>query len=635
MRKGKQITKHIRVGVWVLLLAVVNIPLLAQENQPYSSYWFIDELMEWDMEKDPHSKFNISYTPLKDRFVDATTQVRKELSAEPGITALVASHATSGHPSQGFKTMKKYALPYWQYLDYMVQWGGSAGEGIIISPAKPWIDAAHKNGVRILGTVFFPPNVYGGKEEWVRAFLEKDEKNGSFPVADKLIEVAEYYRFDGWFINQETHGLGKQEADLMQEFLAYYKEKGGALKVMWYDAMIEDGRVIWQDEFNDHNALYFQQGDKKMSDIMFIDFGWSISDLEDSRKKVESMGRSSWELYSGIDVQSKSYQSYANWDALYNKNDEPYTTSIGLYWANSTFDISKTKEPEDVYKNEQIFWNGGFRFKTSWGREMEWKGFTKYFVARSVIDEVPFLTDFNYGLGRFFNIGGEQASSSEWHNQSLQDILPTWQWQTDTSMVKPTFDFTDSYNGGSCVAFDVKGKMAIPLYKMKAEIDGKMKMIAITKSDEGVKASIIATFSDGTQEELTITASDNWKQHEVDLSDRPGAVLNMLLIQTAGEGQLKLGQLGVVSHAEMLPKIKITASRYAGTNEVLVNFADYSSELYFDIYEVNSDRSESWLGRANGAYFYLQEVSDTTRKLKIITLSENQQTTKTTIIPIK
>lgn len=43
--------------------------------------------------------------------------------------------------------------------------------------------------------------------EWLDTFLSQ-EKDGSFPLADKLIEVAEIYGFDGWFINQETEGTG-------------------------------------------------------------------------------------------------------------------------------------------------------------------------------------------------------------------------------------------------------------------------------------------------------------------------------------------------------------------------------------------------------------------------------------------
>ncbi|MFR4547971.1 MAG: endo-beta-N-acetylglucosaminidase [Bifidobacterium breve] len=82
-------------------------------------------------------------------------------------------------------------------------WGGSSGEGIIVPPSPDVTDMGHTNGVPVLGTVFFPQNVSGGKVEWLDQTLAQ-KSDGSFPVADKLIEVATTYGFDGWFINQET-----------------------------------------------------------------------------------------------------------------------------------------------------------------------------------------------------------------------------------------------------------------------------------------------------------------------------------------------------------------------------------------------------------------------------------------------
>ena len=38
----------------------------------------------------------------------------------------------------------------------------------------------------------------------------KKDATGHFPIVDKMIEVAQKYGFDGWFINQETEiGLTK------------------------------------------------------------------------------------------------------------------------------------------------------------------------------------------------------------------------------------------------------------------------------------------------------------------------------------------------------------------------------------------------------------------------------------------
>ena len=60
--------------------------------------------------------------------------------------------STSGNPPQG-DTGSRYTFTYWQYTREMVYWGGSAGEGIVVPPAGDTIDAAHRNGVPILGII--------------------------------------------------------------------------------------------------------------------------------------------------------------------------------------------------------------------------------------------------------------------------------------------------------------------------------------------------------------------------------------------------------------------------------------------------------------------------------------------------
>lgn len=612
-----------------------------KEHQPYSSFWFIEELLKWEPTKDPHALFNVSHTPLAKRFVDTSTQQRPELSSEPSIVSLVASHPTTNHPSQGFPSIQQYAFPYWQYIDYFVQWGGASGEGIIVTPAVPWIDAAHQNGVEILGTVFFPPNVYGGKEEWVREFLQKD-KAGNFPVADKLIQVADYYGFEGWFINQETHGMTRVEADLMQEFLRYYQKKGqGQFKIMWYDAMIEDGRVIWQDEFNEHNSIYFQQGAALMSNILFIDFGWSVTDLEDSKKKVKALGRSSWELYAGIDVQSRSFRSWANWKGLYDENDKPYTTSIGLYWPNSTFDITKTKEPEEVYQNEQLFWNGT-TFTAPRG-EMEWKGFTRFFPARSVIQEVPFITHFNYGLGRFYQEEGERLSDSEWHNLSNQDILPSWQWQVDTNLLKVSFDFEESYTGGSCLKLDFKQEVEqsnIPLYKTNLKLTGSETLTVAVQGKGNMK--VWMQCSDGTEKLVDVKVGLHWNKLKFPLNELANKTVVKLGVQVGGNtgAQLQLGMLGITNSNSQpaSPKVAITPFIDGDEAELYVSIEQDERVVQHNIYQLLEDGGKKWLGQTHSLNYYISNVSrpqngkDAT--IEVVAISPNGRKSKPTQLKI-
>ena len=64
--------------------------------------------------------------------------------------------STSGNAPHGLNTANANVFSYWQYIDKLVYWGGSSGEGLIVAPSADVIDAAHRNGVPVLGTVFFP-----------------------------------------------------------------------------------------------------------------------------------------------------------------------------------------------------------------------------------------------------------------------------------------------------------------------------------------------------------------------------------------------------------------------------------------------------------------------------------------------
>ena len=48
-------------------------------------------------------------------------------------------------PSQGSLQFDTFAFNYWQYVDILTFWGGSASEGLILAPNPGVIDAAHRS----------------------------------------------------------------------------------------------------------------------------------------------------------------------------------------------------------------------------------------------------------------------------------------------------------------------------------------------------------------------------------------------------------------------------------------------------------------------------------------------------------
>ena len=288
-------------------------------NRPEASYWFPEDLLKWNADKDPDLAYNVSTVPLAKRVDKADLKpVNDTQNTDTKVMAIsIMNSSTSGNAPHGLNTANANTFSYWQYVDELVYWGGSSGEGIIVPPSPDVTDMGHTNGVPVLGTVFFPQNVSGGKVEWLDQTLAQ-KSDGSFPVADKLIEVATTYGFDGWFINQETEGenetsLGADYATKMQAFIAYLKKQAPDLRVVYYDSMTKDGSIDWQNALTDENSMYMTDGDHPIADEMFLNFWWTEDKLAGddllaaSATKAKELGIDPYSLYAGIDVQADGF----------------------------------------------------------------------------------------------------------------------------------------------------------------------------------------------------------------------------------------------------------------------------------------------------------------------------------------
>jgi endo-beta-N-acetylglucosaminidase D len=153
-------------------------------------------------------------------------------------------------------------------------------------PSSPWANAAHKNGVKIFGNVFFAPTAFGGSTTTLTNFLEQDG-SGNFVAIPKMIAIMQYYHFDGWFINQET-ATNSTTAALMYDFVKDLTAAAEAVgkEVMWYDAMILSGNVGWQNRLNASNSVFVQRDEDadlsngyetRVSSSIFINFFWGSS----------------------------------------------------------------------------------------------------------------------------------------------------------------------------------------------------------------------------------------------------------------------------------------------------------------------------------------------------------------------
>ncbi|WP_430932075.1 endo-beta-N-acetylglucosaminidase [Saccharicrinis sp. 156] len=609
--------------------------------QPYAPFWFVDELLEWTPGNDVDAIFNRSFTPLETKHFNAGFKSNAHARAnEANVEVLPIFATTSGNPSQGSLSLSYYAFTYWQYCDLMVYWGGSSFEGIILTPTAPVVDAAHRHGVPVYGTVFFPPSVYGGKRDWVYQFVQNQD--GIFPVADKLIEVANYYGFDGWFINQETGDKGKVQEDkslanAMQEFMLYFKNNSD-LSIQWYDAMLKDGTVKWQHEINDKNKMFFQKGDTLVSDQMFLDFRYTSKNLQTTKKAVEELGRNIYDVYGGVDVQNNGYEAEtgyrypqgANFDVLFPEG-KPHAASLAFYVPSWTY--SSSNNMDEFYKKEARFWVGEKGDPRDTQTDHNWKGVAHYVPAKSPINQIPFVTNFCTGQGGKFFLKGKDITSptwkNGWNNLTLQDIQPTWRWivKSKGTKLKVDYDFTDAYNGGNCLSISGKSEEdnIIPLYSTRLKLNKNSVATVAVKKNKESDVFLLLTFANGKEKELSIRDRKNageWYVDTLSLKKYIGWELQKIALKVAAKNakiqNVKIGSIGIVDMQSdrIEAPTNIQLLKKAPGIEETINLrvkwdAHHKGIYYYRLYKINSDGSKYFLGATTSNACFLPSVSKT------------------------
>ncbi|WP_270670083.1 endo-beta-N-acetylglucosaminidase [Paraclostridium bifermentans] len=622
-----------------------------ETGQPFSSYWYPKELLAWSPNNDKDAKFNIGTVPLQARTKGDVVKNSQDDEAKV-ISLAIANKTTSSTPSQGKTEFEGYNFSYWQYIDTLVAWGGSAGEGLIVPPSADIIDSAHTNGVPVLGTVFFPPEDYGGKFEWMHEFLVKD-KDGNFPMAHKLVEVAQYYNFDGWFINQETGNRGSdyinpELADLMKEFLAYLQKiKPKNMEIVWYDSMIDDGRVFWQNRLNQYNKNFLGEKGKELSDSMFLNFWWTEdrysvvdpnnddnrliynvtgNELKESGDLAKKMGRDKYDLYAGVDVQANGYNTPIKWNYLFPKNQEA-NTSLGLYCPSWTYDSSKTVD--EFLQKESRFWvneKGDPRSQSS----EDWKGISNNIVEKSPITQLPFVTNFSMGNGEFFNVDGVQVSEKDWNHRGMMDILPTYRWIIDNNKNNLTanIDYKNAYYGGNSIGINGSlangGTTKVKLFATDLELTNNSE-VSIKYKESGGKSNIKLEFELDNGENKIINLeskqSGEWIDAKASLSQfKKSKIKEISLIiegkESSSSYNLNLGQISVNNKntKDKVSKIKNlkvedfkVIDNYYGNARLTWDKSEKNISHY-EIYLENSDGHRELVGATPTNAFYVKDI---------------------------
>lgn len=556
------------------------------ENQAVQHGYRVIDIENWSPADDPYSENLRAQVPLQERIEPLSeTQANPNLKSEASLTNLSGDYGNAPIDSVAYTNeFSQYAYNFWQYTDIYASWHGMGTEGIPESlyndefefefgilnlPNPAYTNAAHKNGVKSLGCLFIPR---GGQP--YDELLKKDE-NGEYIVAKKLIEIMEYFGFDGYFINQET-SIDSEHIVPYKEFTKTLVDAG--VYTQWYDCIDDEaGKLTYKPKLipSHSSFVYDTKTDLgRVNSSIFMNYnwnsfnGWDNGDSDNPEyidATVEEANRIGINpldsVLMGVEVGmgkfDGSHNSTRNMDVILDETGNP-KAGIAMLGADYVMtgldddlgDSTQEKRGDDNYQwmiaeRERMFYTGvtidplDTGEKEGYSREdvglkdaSQWGGVSRYISERSVINGSVFATNFNTGHGMNYYKDGVVSNNEEWSNMNLQDILPTWQWWIDTSGSKLQVDFDygaeidngekfnytqiGGFKGGSSLVVngDLDSENYLRLFKTELDVNSSSKLSITynkTSGDNAEEISVGLIFKDNPEKVEYISVENSNK----------------------------------------------------------------------------------------------------------------------------
>lgn len=625
----------------------------SQAQQPYSGSWHPKDIKEWSPENDQDAKFNRSTVKLAERFKEPSLIKANQYQFYEGqiCNSTILFKDCGACPSQDAENFYLYSPTYWQYMDKVVYWAGSAGEGIICPPSAPMIDMAHMNGVKILGQIFFPPGAFGGISEWPQEMLTSKE-NGRYVYAKKLYEIAKYCGFDGWFINQETPGGGGSSnwSPFIKDFNKYADDAGDTyMEIQWYNASGYYSSEVMKTHVNTSQFLEYGSPSSGRSQVNSL--------IAEGFTKEQALQK----LYCGVQCVSGGLTGTgSSWRSVFGEND--HGGSLDLFcpeeriWKDNIKDLVENQHittgekmyeaQKKTFRNEEIFWVNNAGDPTDVSNRNGWMGASGCILERSVISYKPFVTAFSTGLGKHRFVNGENRGTQDWSHRGMQNIMPTWRWWIEnnaTDKLSINIDWDNAYNFGT--SLKVTGKLSANtdhltrLYKTMIPVvaGDKFQLVYQTNTENSIEVKLGTTSAvDSEWNTLgspTITNQNGWTIAEYDLSSLNGKTVYIIALNFKSATEVasytaSLGQLGIIpgSYAPAAPQItnvimQNSLGETGGDFRIVWDIADseWDNLDHIDIY-LETPGGKRLVGQTRGEGFYIPKIDreGTERSVNVI-----------------
>lgn len=432
--------------------------------------------------------FYISRVKPRARFRNEATQVRLDLNAKNDkklIAWIPVNNSDFNALPNGVFDSEVFSM--WSYVTHWGNWTSPLGR----IPAA-FLDVAHKNGVGVSGVASIPNASLSAS--WAACL-----KGLASLDVDKTSKFLQYYGIDGLGYNSEFYGGGAYVKGVRTFHAALVKKMlpvNPIFENFWYDGTNDYGQVSFDGGLGNHNKETF--GDSKnVRTSLFFNYNWNRGQLAPSVEFAEKLGRDPLDLYCGVNMQG-GQPGGTSWPLLVDQR-----VSIGLWGAHSQnmfwesrseLGSSDDKKQFAYLRRTECYFGGGNRNPviTPSVKSMhqytaynpQWHGMAAFMTARSPLSwdlaEEPFITYFNLGNGKFFNLNGERKVNSPWYNVGMQDYLPTWHFWFANKLLGRTaadvpaagldaqFVWDDAYFGGSTLkVFGTTANEYLHLFKTK------------------------------------------------------------------------------------------------------------------------------------------------------------------------
>lgn len=663
--------------------------------QPRFFGYRVQDIRDWSPQSDPFAEHLRAEVPLQPRIqAPAATQAKPNLDGKAQIMLMQGDYGNSFFNTATYNNdYTEHTLNFWQYTDYYSPWHGAATVstppslydpknsdwrnrgfefGIVNIPNPAYTNAAHRNGVKSIGTIYFDSAFRPGLT--FTEMFEKDPSSQGYIIANKLIEMARYYGFDGFFLNQEEVGSDPSE---FKPLMAYLTSQG--LWTQWYDT---------NSNFNEAKRAWLKDDTHgQIHNSVFVNYGWPWH-INNILQHAADTGTDPYqELFLGVEANqagfagkhvSSRYLPYL-YDAYGTNPSNSPQTSLALFTPSDHYqrgldgdvtapdgDRPPMQRPEYqwmIHERERMYFSGvtedvlntgtkpGFTRPDVGVKDASgWVGVADFTPARSVIGGSRFFSTFNTGHGMARWTSGTQTSTEQWGNINEQSILPSWQWwitgtdgQTAQPALTAAFDYgtlesrvdtnngattapfspVGAYDGGSSLAIygELTDSATMRLFRTDLALKASSRVELVAKNVEGSATLSLAVISKDDPSNVqkvalaaTGTDANGWTTYTADLSDRAGSTLSTLGVILEGQGkvQVNLGRLAVTDGASApASPAGFTVEQVFTDGQANLSWeaANFADVDYYEVYARHTDGSVKALGGTYASRYYIKKLN--------------------------